>query len=117
MTCPANCYNELKSKKINVWGNKTDGYTADSMICLAAMHAGILTDIRPQELLISADEVPAPGQAFPCSVDNSSCSNNGVTTQLKSKFQKFFKFVDLFSNCKWFYDDRDGLSPNSKFDM
>lgn len=104
----------MKGKKINVWGNKMDGYTADSMICLAAMHAGLLTDIRSQELLIVADEAPAPGLEFPCSLGNTSCSNNGITSQLKNKFQKFFKFVDIHSKCHFFFDWNDGYAPGMK---
>lgn len=111
VTCPKNCYSELKGKKINVWGNKIDGYTGDSMICLAAMHAGILTNIRPEELLIVSDEADAPGIEFPCAFGNASCSNNGVTSQLKNQFQRFFKFVQLHSNCKFFFDEHDGLAP------
>lgn len=113
--CPRNCYSDLKGKKINVWGNKMDGYTADSMICLAAMHAGLLTDIRPQELLISSDEAQSPGVEFPCSVGNTSCSNNGVTSQLKNQFQRFFKFIQLHSNCKFFLDSHDGFAVKFKY--
>lgn len=104
----------MQGKKVTVYGNKLDGYTADSQICMAAMHAGILTDTRKQELLLMADEAEGNGKEFPCS-KTGNCSNNGVKSQNKLAFKRFFKFVDLHSKCHFFKDQFDGRPISLKF--
>jgi len=42
--CPNNCYSQFKTQEHNVWGNPVVGYTTDSAVCLAAMHADVLSD-------------------------------------------------------------------------
>lgn len=43
VVCPKDCHKKYSTEK--VYGNFVEGYSSDSSICLAAMNAGVLTDI------------------------------------------------------------------------
>lgn len=68
------------------------------MVCLAAMHAGILTDIRPAELRIRIIETV---QEYPCALTEAEdCSANGVEAKSKDEWNRGFTFADNVSTCK-----------------
>jgi len=50
--CPKKCYTEYKNKEYSLYGNHIHGYTFDSSVCIAAMHAGLLSDIKSSDVSI-----------------------------------------------------------------
>jgi hypothetical protein len=72
VVCPVNC------KMGSVWG--TDMYTTDSSICVAAMHAGVIsTDGGPVKVTLKPGKPSYVGTA-----------RNGVTTSQWNAFDKSF---------------------------
>jgi len=73
-----------------------DGYTLDSPLCLAAMHAGLLSNQKAQDVSV---EVFNELKDFKCSEESTiGCTNNGVKSR-KKKFKSGFRFVDSANSC------------------
>jgi len=79
--CPKGCYDEFKSKAQVVFGNKLAGFTFDSSICLAAMHAGLLSNASASFMSV---ELFKEDKLYRCSdVKNEFCLNNGIQSRSK----------------------------------
>lgn len=79
------------------------------MICLSAMHAGILTDDVAHELVLTLEDKK---KAYPCSNGSTECSVNGIVSKTKDSWPKGFKFEDLNSKAKFFDDKYKGIPVN-----
>lgn len=70
------------------------------MVCMAALHSGLLSDIRASELRIQMMEKV---QQYPCGpTEWDECSLNGVTSQSKDEWNRGFKFIGGGGVCSFF---------------
>jgi hypothetical protein len=97
--CPPACFSETDPKKVQVWGNPIIGYTDDSMICMAAMHAGLLTDGHKTELTIKFNQDP---KEYLCGNTENQCNVNGIKSLTRDYAEKGFTFEDTNNACKFF---------------
>jgi len=67
------------------------------MICMAALHAGLLTDANKAELTIKFNEEE---KEYACGPSEESCRVNGVKSSTKDAWNKGFTFEDPKSDCK-----------------
>lgn len=87
-----------------VYGNPVAGYTQDSAVCMAAIHADVLSDSEGNYVIIEMFEKKSK-EMFPCSVKITGvqipCIHRGINAQ--SKQEKFgFNFKDSLLSCKHF---------------
>lgn len=87
-----------------VYGNPVAGYTQDSAVCMAAIHADVLSDSEGNYVIIEMFEKKSK-EMFPCSVKimgvQLPCTHRGINAQ--SKQENFgFNFKDSLLSCKHF---------------
>lgn len=108
--CPAGCFKQHATMQHDLWGNPLFGYTKDSSICLAAMHADLLADNETNYVIIEFFETQKT--LFKCNYTVQGirvpCKHRGIEAQ--SKQGTFgFKFVDSLLSCKYFKIKKDKL--------
>lgn len=69
------------------------------MICMAAMHAGFLTDRHKNELTIKFNQDP---KEYLCGNSENECHVNGIKSKSKDYAEKGFTFEDISNACKFF---------------
>lgn len=117
LECPKNCYSQFKNLPQEVYGNPLTGYTIDSAVCLAAMHADLLSDAEGNQVIIEMFEKSSP-EVFKCKYKLSEfdvpCVHRGITSRAKEA-KAGFVFKDSLQSCKQFKYSRNSLDMANRF--